>query len=155
MSEGCHITISAPGTIVGATVSAIVYTTLTTTGEIAASATGTGIELAGNVIAYGTELVAGSLAANTVRSFAKTYGAVAKPAIVNTSRLGALGISVLAGTGAAMTTSALVYGGKQAASYIYSYVQDYKKKVASKIQYPVTTEETFEFLDLEEVSKDS
>lgn len=138
--ESYYFTLSAPGTFIGATVSAIVYTTLSTTGEIAAAATGTGIELGGNILAYGTELAAGSLAAHTVRMAAKTYGAVARPAISNTSRLGALGISVLAGAGAAFTTSALIYGGKRASAYLYSCIEDYKQKVAQRIQYPVQLE---------------
>jgi hypothetical protein len=135
-----HITLSAPGTLVGATVSAIVYTTLSTTGEIVATATGTGIELGGNLLAYGTEFAIGSLPAHTIRMAAKTYGAVARPTISNTSRLGALGISVLAGAGAAFTTSALIYGGKRAGTYLYSYIEDYKQKVAQKIQYPIELE---------------
>jgi hypothetical protein len=136
-----YLTLSAPGTIVGATVSALVYTTLSTTGEIAAAATSTGIELTGNILAYGTELAAGSLPAATVRAAAKTYGALAKPTISNASRLGALGISVLAGTGAALATSAIVYGGKYAGSYLYSCIEDYKQKVAKKIQYPIPSNE--------------
>jgi hypothetical protein len=130
-------TLSAPGTFVGATVSAIVFTTLTTTGEIAATATGTGIELSGNLLAYGTELAVGSFAANTVRSMARTYSAVAQPTIRNTSRLGALGISVLAGTSAAFTTSAILYGSKKVGSYLYSCYEDYKQKVANTIQHPI------------------
>jgi hypothetical protein len=135
-----YLTLSAPGTIVGATVSAIVYTTLSTTGEIAAAATGTGIELGGTLLAYGTELAIGSIPANTVRIAAKTYGALARPTITNTSRLGAMGISVLAGTGAAFTTSAFIYGGKKLGSYLYSYFEDYKQKVAQKIQHPIEPE---------------
>lgn len=131
------VTLSAPGTFIGAAVSAIVFTTLTTTGELAAAATSSGIELTGNVLAYGTEIVAGSLAANTVKTLAKTYSAVAKPAISNTTRLGALGISFLAGAGAAVATSAAIYGGKQVGSYLYSCVEEYKQKVATKIQYPI------------------
>lgn len=138
--ETHYFTLSAPGTIIGATVSAIVYTTLSTTGEIAATATGTGIELGGNLLAYGTELTIGSLPAHTVRMAAKTYGALARPAISNTSRLGALGISVLAGTGAAFTTNAVIYGGKCVSDYLYSCIEDYKQKVAQKIQYPIEFE---------------
>jgi hypothetical protein len=138
--ETYYFTLSAPGTFVGATVSAIVYTTLSTTGEIAAAATGTGIELGGNLLAYGTEFVIGSIPAHTVRMAAKTYGAVARPAITNTSRLGALGISVLAGAGAAFTTSAVIYSSKRAAAYLYSCIEDYKQKVAYKIQHPIELE---------------
>ncbi len=151
MGDTYSVTISAPGTLIGATVSALVYTTLITTGEIAASATGTGIELTGNALAYGTELIAGSAAGTTVRSMSKTYGAIVKPAISNGSRLGALGISILAGTGAAVTTSALLYGGKCAGSYLYSCMElaqrawsnkvvDYKTAIATKIQSPVENE---------------
>jgi hypothetical protein len=138
--ETYYFTLSAPGTFVGATVSAIVYTTLSTTGEIAAAATGTGIELSGNLLAYGTELAIGSIPAHTIRIAAKTYGAVARPAISNTSRIGALGISVLAGAGAAFTTSAVIYGSKKAIDYLYSCIEDYKQKVAQKIQHPIELE---------------
>jgi len=130
-------TLSAPGTFVGATVSAIVFTTLTTTGEIAAAATSTGIELTGNILAYGTEIAIGSLAANTVRNMARTYSAVARPTISNSSRLGALGLSVITGACAAFTTSAVIYGGKQVGSYLYSCYEDYKQKVANTIQHPI------------------
>jgi hypothetical protein len=131
-------TLSAPATIVGATVSAIVFTTLNTTGEIVASITGTGIELSGNILAYGTEIVGGTIAASSVRSMIGTYGDIVKPVIRNSSRIGALGISVLAGATAAFTTSALVYGGKQVSSYLYSHYEDYKQNVVNKIQYPIS-----------------
>ena len=165
--ETYFITLSAPGTLVGATVSAIVYTVLSTTGEIAAAATGTGIELTGNLIAYGTELAAGSIPAHTIRMAAKTYGAIARPTISNSSRIGALGISVLAGAGAAFTTSALIYGGKQVSYYLYSCIEDYKQKIAQKIQYSISTNENIELIaidndlemllitDIQESSKDS
>jgi len=130
-------TLTAPGTFIGATVSAIVFTTLTTTGEIAAAATGTGIELTGNVLAYGTELTVGSFAATTVRNMARTYSAVARPTISNTSRITALGVSVVAGAGAALTTSAIIYGSKQIGSYLYSCYEEYKQKIANKIQQPI------------------
>ena len=145
-----YFTLSAPGALVGATVSAIVFTTLSTTGEIVASATGTGIELGGNLIAYGTELAIGSIPAHTVRMAAKTYGALARPTISNTSRLGALGISVVAGAGAALTTSAVIYGTKQFGSYLYSCIEDYKNKVALKIQHPIAINEDVELLDIDD-----
>ena len=133
-----YLTLSAPGAVVGATVSAVVFTTLTTTGEIVASATSSGIELTGNILAYGTELAVGTLAANNIRNITRTCGALAKPAITNSSRIGALGLSLLAGTSAAFTTSALIYGGKQVKSYLYSCYEDYKQNIVNKIQYPVS-----------------
>ena len=135
-----YLTLSAPGAIIGATVSAIVYTTLSTTGEVAAAATGKGIELGGNLLAYGTELAFGAIPAHTVRIASKTYSAIAKPTISNTSRLGALGISVIAGAGAAFTTSAIIYGSKLAGSYLYSYIEDYKQRMAHRIQCPIEAE---------------
>lgn len=130
-------TLSAPGAIIGATVSAIVFTSLNTVGEVIAVATGTGIQVSGTILAYGTELTVGTLAANSIRTAARTYSAVATPAISNTSRLGALGISILAGTGAAFTTSAVIYGGKQVSSYLYSCYEDYKQRIARTIQHPI------------------
>jgi hypothetical protein len=145
--DGLHISVSAPGTLIGATVSAIVYTTLSTTGEIVAVATGTSIELSGNILAYGTELTFGSLPAETIRMAAKTYGALARPAISNSSRLGALGISVIAGTGAALTTSALIYGGKQTHAFLYSCIENYKQTIPLKIQYPIELDTTILIID--------
>jgi hypothetical protein len=134
-------TMSATGTVVGATVSALVYTALSTGGELAATATGTGIELAGAAIGYGADLAIGSAAGSTVRALANGYSAVARPAISSTSKLGAAGISVLAGAGAALTTNALVYGGKKVGSYLYSRVEDYKYRVATKVQHETPLDE--------------
>jgi hypothetical protein len=131
------LTLSAPGTFVGATVSAIVFTTITTTGEIAAAGIGTGIDLTGNILAYGTELTVGSFAATTIRNMTRTYSAIAKPTISNTSRISALGISVVVGASAALTTSILIYSGKQFGSYLYSCYEEYKQKVANTIQHPI------------------
>lgn len=164
------LTLSAPGTIIGTTVSAIVFTTLNTTGEVVAAVTSIGIGLTGTILAYGTELAVGSFAADSIRGIARTYSAVARPTICNTSRMGALGISILAGTGAAFTTSALIYGGKQTTKYMYSFyeyakqtlsdsIEDYKLKIANRNQYPISTIEDIELLDISndnyELIKDS
>ena len=124
MSNDSYLSAPTAGTLIGGTVTAIVYTTLSTTGEIAAAAAETGIELTGNVLALGTELIAGTLAGNTVRTMAKIYGAVTRPVISNGTKLGALGVSVLAGTIVAATTTAVV----NSSSYLYSYYEEYKQK---------------------------
>jgi hypothetical protein len=134
-------TMSATGAVVGATVSALVYTALTTGGELAASATGTSIELAGAAIGYGADLMVGPAAGTTVRTLANGYSAVARPAISSTSKIGAAGISVLAGAGAALTTNALVYGGKKVGSYLYSRIEDYKHRVAARVQHETPLDE--------------
>ncbi len=139
-------TMSATGAVVGATVSALVYTALTTGGELAATATGTGIELAGTALGYGADLMVGSAVGATVRALANGYSAVARPAISTTSKIGAAGISVLAGAGAALTTNALVYGGKKVGSFLYSRVEDYKHRVAAKVQHETPLDE---FSDVE------
>ena len=41
------------------------------------------------------------------------------------------------GTGAAITTSILFYGGKHFSSYLYSCYEEYKQKIANKIQQPI------------------
>ena len=139
-------TMSATGAVVGATVSALVYTALSTSGEIAATATGNSIELAGTAIGFGADLMVGSAAGATVRALANGYSAVARPAISSTSKIGAAGISVLAGAGAALTTNALVYGGKKVGSYLYSRLEDYKHRVAVKVQHETPLDE---FSDVE------
>jgi hypothetical protein len=127
MSNTYYVTLPTYGTLIGATVTAVVYTTLATTGEIAAAATETGIELTGNILAFGTELVAGSIAGNTIRTASKTYGTISRPIISNSSRIGAMGLSVLAGGLAAVTTTALVNSGAYLYSYYKEYKQDYKE----------------------------
>jgi hypothetical protein len=134
-------TMSATGAVVGATVSALVYTALSTGGEIAATVTGTGIELAGTVLGYGADLIIGSPTGITVRALANGYSTIARPAISTTSKIGAAGISVLAGTGAALTTNALLYGGKKVGSFLYSRIEDYKHRVAVNVQHETPLDE--------------
>jgi len=67
------ITISSPSNIIGATVSAVVYTALTTTGEMVALGTGTGIEYTGRILGYGTDVIAGQMMGDAVRTLATTY----------------------------------------------------------------------------------
>ena len=124
-----YITLSAPGTIVGLTVSAIVFTTITTTADLAANVIGTGIELSGNILAYSTEFISGPIPAHTIQLAAKSYSDITKPIIRNTSRIGALGISILAGTSATFTTNVCIYGGKRIGSYLYSCYESYSKNI--------------------------
>lgn len=99
------------GNNVGTTVSSIVYSVITTTGDVTASATQTGIEIAGNILGYGTEIVAGSIAGATVRCAANSYSSASKYVIMKSSRIGAISLSILAYTGAALTTSAVIHSG--------------------------------------------
>jgi hypothetical protein len=137
MSSQFELPVSATGNFLGATVSNLLYHTLATSGDIVAQTTESSIEFTGNMIGLGTDMIVGPIAGNAVRALARTYGAVAKPAISTTSKLGAAGISFLAGTGTAITTTALVYGGRKISSYVYGHYMKYKLHVASNIQYPV------------------
>jgi hypothetical protein len=117
MSIPQYISIPSPSIIAGSVVSAIVYTTITTTGDAAAIVAQTGIDLTGNIIASGTDIMIGTLAGNTVRTLSKTL-AITGPAISASSRLGAAGLSVLAGATTVFATSLLIYSGKYIGSFI-------------------------------------
>lgn len=132
-----EIPVSAAGTYVGSAVSNIVYNALVTSAEAAAYATESSIRFTGDMLGLGTDLMVGPLAGNAVRVAARGYGAVTKPMITTGAKLGAAGISVVAGTGAAYTATALLYGGRKLGSYLHSYYVNYKKGVAAKIQYPI------------------
>ena len=95
---------------ISTTVSEIVYSTITTTGDIAASATKTGIDIAGTILGYGTELFAGPITAATVKCTINSCGSITKHSISKSSRIGALGISLIAYTGTALTTAAIIHG---------------------------------------------
>jgi len=130
------ITISSPSNIIGATVSAVVYTALTTTGEMVALGTGTGIEYTGRILGYGTDVIAGQMMGDAVRTLATTYSEYTMPTIRNTSRMSALGISVLAGATTAFTTNAVIYGTKCIGTYLYNFAKSYERNVLSTIQCP-------------------
>lgn len=136
-STSYSLVLSAPSTIVGTTVSAIVYTTIVTGGEIVAEMSNIGIKVSANLIGYGTDIVAGTIAGNAVRNAGYAYSSITKPLIANTSRAGALGISILAGTGSALATNAIIYGSHTISSYFTSYINTCKKHITSMIQYPV------------------
>lgn len=129
--------VSAAGTYVGSAVSNLVYNALVTSAEAAASATESSIRFTGDMLGLGTDMVVGPLAGNAVRVAARGYGAVTKPVITTGAKLGAAGLSVIAGTGAAYTASALIYGGRKLGAYLHSYYVNYKKGVAANIQYPI------------------
>ncbi len=145
------MTIGATGGIVGATVSALVYSAITTTGDIAASVTSSGISLTGEAIALGTEYVAGTMAGNSVRVAAKTTSTIVGPTISTSSRTVAAGVALISGAVAAITTSLIMYSTQQAGSYLYSCTEKYKQKVAEKIQYPVDITTEFEKGTIEEL----
>jgi hypothetical protein len=137
MTSSYELPVSATGAFIGSTVSNAIYTALATSGEVAAHATESGIEFTGNMLGLGTDVMVGPLAGNAVRALARTYSSIAKPAISTSAKLGAAGISVVAGTGVALTATALVYGGRKLGSYVYTHYVNYKKGVAANIQYPV------------------
>ena len=114
--------IPSMGNVVASAISEIVYSAITTTGDATASATKTGMDIAGNIIGYGTELIAGPVAGATVRCVANTYSSATKYTIAKSSRIGAIGISFVVYTGAALTTSAVIHG-SNIVSHSYNYFQ--------------------------------
>ncbi len=134
------LTMYTAGSIVGASVSALVYSSIVTSGEITGSLVQTGINLGGSILGYGTELVAGTLAGNSVRGIAAVSGAIAGPTISSSSRTVAAGLSLIAGAISAIATSAFLYGAKETGTYIYTKVEDYKFQVAEKIQHPTSVD---------------
>lgn len=153
------MTMNATGGIIGATVSALVYSAITTTGDIAASITSSGISLTGEAIALGTEYIAGTMAGNSVRIATRTSSSIAGPTISSSTRTAAAGIALISGAVAAVGTSLVIYSAHQAGSYLYSCTEKYKQKVAEKIQYPIditefekgTVEELISFDDENEL----
>jgi hypothetical protein len=131
----------ATGTIIGATVSAVVYSAISTTGDITASVTRAGIGVTGEIVAKGAEYVVGPIIGDTIRVFSTATGAVIEPTIKTTSRTAAVGISLLAGAGVALTTSIAIYGAKELFAYLEKYTESYKQKIAQQIQYPVEIED--------------
>jgi hypothetical protein len=136
-----NLTVCTTGTIIGATVSAIVYSTVQTTGELTASVATSGINLTGEAIALGTDYLAGSVTGNTVRALTHTASALTAPTIRSTSQAVALGLSVLAGTMTALTTSLFIYGTKEVINYTSNITEKYKETLARKVQYPVESSE--------------
>ncbi len=143
------MTMCTAGGIVGATVSALVYNTITATGDITASITQSGIDITGDLLASGTEYIGGTIAANTVRAISKTSSMLAGPAIQSTSRSAATGLSILLGGISAITTSAVIYGGKKIGEYIKYKSDEYKENIIKRVQYPMITEEDIELIEFD------
>ena len=99
-------------TIVGATVSSAVYTSINTTGEISASLISRGIGLAGNVVGAGVDYFFGTAAGNSVRILGTVGESVTAPIISNSTRSVAVGTSIVAGTAAALLATGAVNGAR-------------------------------------------
>ena len=80
--------IPVAATIVGATVSSAVYTSINTTGEISASLIGRGIGLASNVFGAGADYFFGAAAGNSIRILGSVGESFAAPMISNSTRTG-------------------------------------------------------------------
>ena len=104
--------IPVAATIVGATVSSAVYTSINTTGEISASLIGRGIGLASNVVGAGADYFFGAAAGNSIRIMGSVGESFAAPMISNSTRTVAVGSSIVAGTAAALLATGAVSGVK-------------------------------------------
>jgi hypothetical protein len=104
--------IPVAATIVGATVSSAVYTSINTTGEISASLISRGIGLASNVVGAGADYLFGAAAGNSIRVMGAVGETFAAPVISNSTRTLAVGSSIVAGTAAALLATGAVSGVK-------------------------------------------
>ncbi len=104
--------IPVAATIVGATVSSAVYTSINTTGEISASLISRGIGLASNVVGAGADYLFGPAAGNSIRIMGTVGETFAAPVISNSTRTIAVGSSIVAGTAAALLATGAVSGVK-------------------------------------------
>lgn len=120
------------GDAVGTAVSSMVYSAITSTGDATASATEAGIEIAGAVIEYGAELMSGTVASNIVKAATKTYSKTAKYSISKGSLISATCLSLIAYTGTALTTTAVVYTGRIISTQFYSFYRNNKPDVEMK-----------------------
>ena len=120
------------GDVVGTAVSSILYSAITTTGDVTASATEAGIEIAGAVIEYGTEIMSGKIASNTVKAITKSYSKSAKYSISKGSLIGATCLSLIAYTGTSLTTTAVVYTGRIISTQLYSLYRNNKPDIEMK-----------------------
>ena len=140
-SECNKLTLYSSGGIVGASVSALVYTSLIQSGKLASSAVSSGISLSGTLVGYGAELIAGEEVADIIRQKAAVTSLIVKPHIEESSRRAATHLSVLAGGASAVATSFIMYSTSEAKTYIKQKVNDYvsgcKHYIAQTIQQPV------------------
>ncbi len=140
-SDNEVLTLYSSGGIVGASVSALVYTSLLHTGKLVGSAASSGISLGGKLVGYGAEMIAGTEVADVIREKAVVTSVIIKPQIEESSRRVATHLSVLAGGASAVATSFIMYSTSEAKSYIKQKINDYvsgcKHYIAETIQYPV------------------
>jgi hypothetical protein len=115
-----HIGISAAGSVVGTVVACATYTAMRSTANGSAFVIDQGARLLGLVLGYGTEYVAGSRIGDIVRITTATAGAeVIAPAMRTGGEVGATATAAVAGAGAALLTTGILYGGMYVGRQIY------------------------------------
>jgi hypothetical protein len=120
MTAAIHIGISAAGSVVGTLVACATYTTLRGTANGSAFVIGQGSRLLGFVLGRGTGYVAGTRIGDIVRVATETAGAeVIAPAIRTGGEVSATATAAVAGAGAALLTTGVIYGGMYMGKYVY------------------------------------
>jgi hypothetical protein len=115
-----HMGISATGSIVGTLVACVTYTALRSTANGSAFVVDQGARLLGLLLGYGTEYVAGSRIGDIVRITTATAGVeVVAPALRTGGEVGATATAAVAGAGAALLTTGVIYGGMYVGRQIY------------------------------------
>ena len=130
-----HMGISATGSLVGTLVACVTYTTLRSTANGSAFVIDQGARILGLVLGYGTEYVAGSRIGDIVRITTATAGAeVIAPALRTGGEVSATATAAVAGAGAALLTTGVLYGSMYIGRQIYERLPSIQQR--NFLQHP-------------------
>ncbi len=118
-----HIGISAAGTVVGTLVACATYATFRTTANGSAFVVGQGSRLLGYLLGRGAEYVAGSRIGDVVQAATAAAGTeVLAPALRTGGEATAAATAAVAGAGAALLTTGVLYGGMYVGRRVYEHL---------------------------------
>ena len=118
-----HIGISAAGTVVGTLVACATYATFRTTANGSAFVVGQGSRLLGYLLGRGAEYVAGSRIGDVVQAATAAAGTeVLAPALRTGGEATAAATAAVAGAGAALLTTGVLYGGMYVGRKVYEHL---------------------------------
>jgi hypothetical protein len=116
--------LNAASATIGAIVTASVYQTLSTTGELSSLIISTGIDGAGFVTGQVATFLVGSEIGDTIQRASRVSSAIVRPAIATSSKSVALVSSALAGASAAFLTTGLIIGTQKLYDTLFSYTKE-------------------------------
>lgn len=120
MTAAVHMGISAAGSVVGTIVACVTYTTLRGTANGSAFVVGQGSRFLGFLLGHGIGYVSGTRVGDIVRVATETTGTeVIAPAIRTGGEISATATAAVAGAGAALVTTGVIYGGMYVGRRVY------------------------------------